>query len=264
MSSKLSLTVGQLEILCEMYYQVRQFTIEYEGLVKELPHIVKAIKSKKTTAPKHLLRLRIFLNFAFDQTLETDTADLFGQLDVEPKKRRTVEREISRLRISNILLAKKSEKTKGRWSNPHSRNSESGRPAYRYSLNPLLIRDYVTNDYVDIEARRFLTFAEKFLLGTPAFKECYERIWTAHYGMITSPEFAEFIDIAQRIPEIDSLLKRVQKRTNVNGYEKAKEASKKMAFVIPAEIAPPKMQTLDSEEHLSWEEARRLVDARLL
>jgi hypothetical protein len=82
--------------------------------------------------------------------------------------------------------------------------------------------------------------------------------------MITSPEFAEFIDIAQRIPEIDSLLKRVQKRTNVNGYEKAKEASKKMAFVIPAEIAPPKMQTLDSEEHLSWEEARRLVDARLL
>jgi hypothetical protein len=269
MSSKLSLTLEQLEKLCDVYHQLLEFSDKLERDSKKFPELVKMIKSGK---PSKLLTERIV--WYFNPTREVTADKLFDQLggvsalSDEHFTKRTLERKIANLLASNILVAKKGEKTKGQWSMPYSRHSKSGRPASSFSLNPQLFHDYVSdiilNEYEGSETRNFWLFAEKFLLETPAVEECCERILAAYYGMIASHEFVEFVDIVSKFPEMDSRIKSIQNQTDIK-LEEAREYFKTYAFLIPAEKAPlSKIRTLFNEEYLPWQEVRRLVDSRLL
>lgn len=248
----LSLSSEKLEMICEMYHQMLEITQIFEMLDKRLPALIKRVVEKGS--PK-LLFLRILLRFAFARRFEATSRELLGLLNLKGISRRTVQRHLARLRGSRILVAEPTMRAKGQWGVPYSRRIILGRMPLRYGMNPLFVSYYVTSDFVDDETRRFLWFAERFLLGTSAFKQCFGRIMAALFKTVSSCDPSGFTKFASKIPELASLVARMQ------GTQRSASWMRALTFVIPEEVASSAaltMRILIDGEELPLAEAKRL------
>jgi hypothetical protein len=141
---------------------------------------------------------------------------------------------------------------KGVWRVPHSRLGERGHPPRRYRLSPFAASDYIWSDSIDNETRRFVSFAEKFLLNTPALVDAIVHFFTAILDMTGG--FPELVDAARRIPEIN-------KKLTKKKLKDANTALGRTTFVIVEEIAGASI--LRSRIALEEEELPELEAMRL-
>ena len=239
MAPRLSLTPQQLEIACEMYHQLLELAAAIEMWQKKLPQLTEKIA---TTELGQLLPLRIFIQSIINRGREATSKDLGRMLGNIGDRR--IQRHLDRLRQSEVLVRRPGEKEEGRWGEPGSRpESSGGRPPYRYTLNPFIARDYMTNDYVDNETRRSLYLAEKSLSQTHIFMEVMARMFEVFQKI--APQLPAFANAARKIPEIDQLERKL-------GYETPPPGLEKFTAMIPEELA--------SQAILRWQIPFRHVD----
>ena len=182
---------------------------------------------------------------------------MHSEAEFSEKSTRTLERYLVQLQKSGAVLSR----TKGYWGErgTRPRPDDYGRTPYHYRLNPLSriapntvekSPDTIREKMEGID-RDFLSFAEKFLVCLPGYRELLARALSVVLELASNPNF---LALLWQIPEFSALFDGID--VGMIDY-----FGKQLSLLIPEELVPRflvRRRIPVSGDYLPWEEARRL------
>lgn len=217
MTSKLSLSPKQLEVLCEYYRREFEKLTLFKGYHKKLQHdLMKMVRATPIRLHKHVVLLRLALSLK---------KGLLRHEFSEEIPQRTLFRDFEELRTYGLLETRIEPRRKGRWGAPGSRGAAAGRPASRYWLKLADDTDPAVDDSLPKETQRLHWLAKKFLLSTSAYRDALIEVMKQNalvFGKVAEqlakipPEDAKgFIETVSRIPEFKANLNGINYSTRL-------------------------------------------------
>jgi len=223
----LSLTQYEVELVQSFQSSITEGTLSREILAEEL----LSLSDSPFFDDNALFAFRLMLNVGLNPG--ATARDLSKKLGEE--KQRTVERLLAKFREMGVLEAW-NRVPKGQWAKPHTRRKSKG--------GPVPMQYWLTGDLnspafqeLDLETRKSLWKARKFITSTPFFRESLRRsiIATTKIVEATGPRLKP---ILEKIPEM-KLLSKSLKEPSVHPRlpledEAAAYAATRMLFVQPS------------------------------
>ena len=206
---------------------ITEDTLSREILAEELHNLPDSL----FISDDALFAFRLMLNVGLNPGVTV--RDLSQKLGV--RKQRTIERLLAKFRTIGVLEAR-SRVRYGRWTKPGTRYSRDGPVPMQYwltgDLNSPMFQE------LDLETRRSLWKARKFIAGTPLCRESLRRsiIATKKIMEAGGPRLKP---VLEKIPEM-KLLTMIPRESTVHPRlwledEAAAYAASRLLFALPAE-----------------------------
>ena len=189
----MSLTPYEIQLVQIFQSSITESTLSREILVEELHNLPDSLYSDDDA----LFAFRLMLNVGLNPG--ATVRDLSQKLG--GKKRRTIERLLAKFRKMGVVEAW-TRVRKGEWTKPDTRYSKDGPVPMQYWLTGDLSSPVFQE--LDLETRKSLWKARKFIVGTPLLKESLRRsiIATRKIIEVGGPRL---IPILEKIPEMKLL-----------------------------------------------------------
>jgi len=203
MQSNLSLTLDEMESICELYHQILNLADAFNLVLTELPRMLEKL-SKKDKSSLHFLRtyLAIMLGETSGASVNVQT-----MAKAEGVTERTIQRDLKKLKDLQVVQTMRAS-INGRWGHPGSRTTtRQGAPSVIRRSNPKLSNHPVLNQDT-VDGVRSLMNVENVLFRMPAFRTAYEQI--ASFPIKIAPYIQVLMEQLQKIPEMNDIMVRLR------------------------------------------------------
>jgi len=198
----LSLTQYEIQLVQNFQSSITEGTVSREILAEE----IGGLPDSALVDSGVLFAFRLMLNVGLNPG--TTAKELSQNLGKE--KRRTIERLLAKFQKIGVLEVR-TRIRKGKWTKPDTRPHSEGGPV---PLQYWLMGDLNSPSFheLDLETRKSLWTARKFIVSTPLFRECLRRsiIATVKVLEAVGPRVKPLLE---KIPEMKLLSKNVKEST---------------------------------------------------